>query len=162
MKEQFKSLDVWFKVVLLSLFAAFFVLAIPYPQDSKQFPQLLAAVSFILTAVALAMDFFPGQVAVGEIGDVDDTELKVLDEATRLARRRRFYLAWAIILVSAGAGFLGGFLFSTVLLFAGFGFAFGSRENRVRDAVIAIAMTALIYVVFGKIMAVPLLDGILW
>jgi hypothetical protein len=162
MREKLKSTDVWFKVVLLFVFGGFFILAFPYPQDSRQFPQLLAAVGLILTAAALAIDFLRVQDAEGEIGGVDDTELMVLDAATRKARRRRFYQAWAIILVSTAVGFLGGFLFSTVLLFAGFGLVFGRRENRVKNAIVAAVLTGVVYFVFGRIMAVPLLDGVLW
>ena len=162
MRERLKSTEAWFKIVLLFVFSVFFILALPYPRESRQFPQILAAIGLALTAVALAIDFLRPRVIAGEIGDVDDTELRVLDAATRAARRKRFYQAWAIILVSAGIGFLGGFLFSAILLFAGFGLAFGSRENRARNMIVAVAMTVLVYFVFGRIMAVPLLDGVLW
>lgn len=162
MKEKLKSTEVWFKIVLLFVFGGFYILAVPYPQESRQFPQLLAAISLILTVAALAIDFLRVQVVAGEIGDVDDTELKVVDTATRTARRRRFYQAWAILLVSTGIGFLGGFLFSTVLLFGGFGFAFGHRENWGKNMIVALAMTVVVYFIFGRIMAVPLLNGVLW
>lgn len=162
MKEKLKSTEVWFKIVLLFVFGGFYILAVPYPQESRQFPQLLAAISLILTVAALAIDFLRVQVVAGEIGDVDDTELKVVDTATRTARRRRFYQAWAILLVSTGIGFLGGFLFSTVLLFGGFGLAFGHRENWGKNMIVALAMTVVVYFIFGRIMAVPLLNGVLW
>ena len=116
----------------------------------------------VLTLIALAMDFLRAQVIAGEIDGVDDTELKVMDVATRRARRRRFYQAWAILLAAAGAGFLGGFLFSTILLFGGFGLASGRKENLVRNMIVAAAMTVLVYFVFGRIMGVPLLNGVLW
>jgi len=162
MKEKLKLTEVWFKIVLLFVFSGFYILAIPYPQESGQFPQLLAAISLILTLAALAADFLRAQVTAGEIGDVDDTELKVVDTATRNVRRRRFYQAWAILLVSTGVGYLGGFLFSTVLLFGGFGLAFGRRENLVKNVIVAVAMTVVVYFIFGRIMAVPLLNGVLW
>jgi len=162
MKDKFKSTEVWLKIVLLFVFSGFFIAALPYPQESRQFPELLAVISLILTVIALVIDFLRPLAVAGEIGDVDDTELRVLDAATRAVRRKRYYQAWAIILVSAGIGFLGGFLFSTILLFAGFGLVFGSREDRIRNLVIAVAMTVLVYFVFGRIMAVPLLDGLLW
>ena len=162
MKEKLKSTEVWFKIVLLFVFSGFYILAIPFPQDSKQFPQLLAAISVVLTVIALAMDFLRAQVIAGEIDGVDDTELKVMDAATRRARRRRFYQAWVILLAAAGAGFLGGFLFSTILLFGGFGLASGRRENLVKNVIVAVAMTVLVYFVFGRIMGVPLLNGVLW
>lgn len=162
MKEKLKSTEVWFKIVLLFVFSGFYILAIPFPQDSRQFPQLLAAISVVLTVIALATDFLRAQVIAGEIDGVDDTELKVMDAATRRARRRRFYQAWAILLAAAGAGYLGGFLFSTILLFGGFGLASGRRENLVRNMIVAVAMTVLVYFVFGRIMGVPLLNGVLW
>lgn len=162
MKEKLKSTEVWFKIVLLFVFGGFYILAVPYPQESRQFPQLLAAISLILTVAALAIYFLRVQVVAGEIGDVDDTELKVVDTATRTARRRRFYQAWAILLVSTGIGFLGGFLFSTVLLFGGFALAFGHRENWGKNMIVALAMTVVVYFIFGRIMAVPLLNGVLW
>jgi len=162
MREKLKSTEVWFKIVLLFVFSGFFIAALPYPQESRQFPQLLAVISLALTVIALVIDFLRPQAIAGEIGDVDDTELRVLDAATRVARRKRFYQAWAIILVSAGIGFLGGFLYSAILLFAGFGLVFGNREDRIKNLMIAVAMTVLVYFVFGRIMAVPLLDGVLW
>ena len=162
MKEKLKSAEVRFKIALLFVFSGFYILAIPYPQESRQFPQLLAAFSLILTVAALVIDFLRAHVIAGEIGDVDDTELKVVDTPTRMARRRRFYQAWAILLVSVGIGYLGGFLFSTVILFAGFGLVFGRRENWVKNVIVAAAMTVLVYFVFGRIMAVPLLNGVLW
>ena len=162
MKEKLKSTEVWFKIILLFVFSGFFILAIPYPQESRQFPQLLAAISVVLTVIALVMNFLRAQVIAGEIDGVDDTELKVVDTATRNVRRRRFYQAWAILLVSTGVGYLGGFLFSTVLLFGGFGLAFGRRENLVKNMIVAVAMTVVVYFIFGRIMAVPLLNGVLW
>ena len=57
MKKNLKSAEVWFKIVLLFVFSAFFILAIPYPQESRQFPQLLAAISLAFTVIALGMDF---------------------------------------------------------------------------------------------------------
>ena len=162
MKEKLKLTEVWFKIVLLFVFSGFFVLAIPYPQESRQFPQLLAAISLALTVIALAMDFLRAQVIAGEIGYVDDTELKVVDTATRTARRKRFYQAWAILFVSTATGFVGGFLFSTVLLFGGFGLASGRRENWVKNAIIAVTMTVVVYFIFGRIMAVPLLNDAIW
>lgn len=162
MKEKLASTEVWFKVVLLFVFSGFFVLAIPYPQESRQFPQLLAAIGAVLTVIALAMDFLRAHVIAGEIGGVDDTELKTMDVSTKRARHRRFYQAWAILLAATGAGFLGGFLFSAIVLFAGFGIAPGRRQDMGRNMIVAVAMTVLVYFVFGRIMAVPLFNGVLW
>lgn len=162
MKEKLRSTEVWFKILLLFVFSGAYLLAVPFPHESRQFPQLLAVVSLALTIAALAADFLRGQASAGEIGAVDDTELRVLDGQAPKERRRRFIQAWAIILVATAAAFLGGFLLGAALIFAGFGVAFGHRENLLRNLIVAAAMTAGVYVVFGRIMAVPVLDGLLW
>ncbi|MFH1123657.1 MAG: tripartite tricarboxylate transporter TctB family protein, partial [Pseudomonadota bacterium] len=97
-----------------------------------------------------------------EITDAGDTELKVTDETVKRSRKKRFYQAWGIILVSTAIGFLGGFLFSTFSLFMGFALIFGkrTRRNRLKNLVTAAAMTALIYLIFEWMMGVPLLEGI--
>lgn len=161
MKEKFKLTEVRCKIVLLFVFSAFYLLAIPFPEESRQFPQLLAAFSLVLTVIALIADFSRKDSVQGEITDVGDTELKFLDANTKKARRRRYYQAWAIILVSTGIGFLGGFLYSTVCLFAGFGAVFRIREKLLNTMIIALAMTVVVYFIFGRAMGVPLLEGIL-
>jgi hypothetical protein len=161
MKQTFASTDFWCKLALLFVFGAFYLLARSFPQESKQFPQLLAAISLVLTLVALAADFVRQGVTRGEVGGVDDTELKPVDPGTRSARSRRFWLAWAILLASAGVGVAGGFLFSVIGLFVGFALAFGGGEKRAGNLVVAAALTAAVYFVFGKLMGVPLMEGLL-
>ncbi len=162
MKEKLKLTDVQIKLALIVIFAFFFIYAIPFPQKSREFPQLLAVVSMILTAISLIFDFMKKEITAGEITDIDDTEVKVLDEETKKARKQRFYKAWGIIIFSSVCGFLGGFLFSTLFLFLGFSLFFGDRKNLIKNIVIAVGMTILTYVIFEKIMGVPLLEGLFW
>ena len=162
MKEKFRLTEVWCKIALLFVFSAFYIAAIPFPEKSKQFPQLLAVISLAMTVIALALDFTRKTTVQVEISDVDDTELKVLDAGTKRARRKRYYQTWAIVIVSTGVGILGGFLFSALCLFVGFGLLSGSRERLVRSTIVAVATTIVVYVVFGLVMKVPLLSGILW
>lgn len=164
MEGGFKRTEVWFKLVLLILFSLLYLLAIPYPEKSKQFPQLIAVFSIVMIVISLIIDLTRKGTGVGEIADVGDTELKILDETTKKARRKRFYKAWGIILVSTAIGFLGGFLFSTFSLFVGFALFFGKRTRKYlfKNIFIAVVMTILIYVAFQWIMGVPLLTGILW
>ena len=162
MKEKFRLTEVWCKIALLVVFSAFYIAAIPFPEKSKQFPQLIAIVSLIMTVAALVLDFTRRKAVQGEISGVEDTELQVLDDRTKRERRKRYYRAWAIIIVSTGVGFLGGFLFSALCLFAGFSVLFGGKEKLARNSIIAVATTLVVYVVFGTIMRVPMLSGILW
>ncbi|MBI4289986.1 MAG: tripartite tricarboxylate transporter TctB family protein [Betaproteobacteria bacterium] len=161
MKEKFRLTEVRCKIVLLFVFSAFYLLANSFPEESRQFPQLLAAFSLVMTVIALIADFSRGYSVQGEIIDVGDTELKFLDARTKKARRKRYYQAWAIIFVSTGIGFLGGFLYSTVCLFAGFGAVFGNRKKLVNNMIVALVMTVVVYFIFGRVMGVPLLEGML-
>ncbi len=153
--------EVWCKLALLAVFAAFYLGAADYPSKARQFPQLLAVISLALTIVSLVTDFTRKSAAAVVIGDVDDTELREFDAAEARLKRSRFYKAWAIIAVATAAGFLGGFLFCALLLFVGFALFFGPREKLPRNLAISVGVTAVIYLVFDKLMAVPLLDGIL-
>ena len=160
MKAKLKLTEVWVKIVLLFVFSGFYILSIPYPAKSKEFPQLLAVLSLIMTVISLAMDFSRKETLAGEITDVDDTELKVLDAETKRGRKKRLYQAWAIIIVSTAAGFIGGFLYSTLLYFIFFAVFFGKKEKLLKNIAIAVAMTVVIYVTFQRIMGVPLLEGV--
>jgi len=162
MLEKFKLTEVWLKIALLFVFGAFYAAALSFPEQARQFPQLLAVASLAMTAIALAMDFSRKSATRAEISGVDDTELKVLDAEEVRARSKRYYRAWAIILLSTIVGYLGGFLFSAVGLFAGFALFFGSRAKLPRNLVVGAAMTAVVYLVFGVLMSVPLLNGVLW
>jgi len=162
MKGRPKLTEIWFKLILLVFFTFFYLLSIPYPEKAKQFPQLIAIFSLIMIVISLMTDFIQkGKITKGIIG-IDDGELKVLDEATVKERRKRFYQAWGIILVSTVIGFLGGFLFSTFFFFVGFALLFGKKKNLFKNTTITIAMTVVIYFIFQWIMGVPLLTGILW
>jgi len=161
-KEKLKMTEVWFKLVLFVFFILLYLLAIPYPERSKEFPQILALLSIIMIVISLIIDFTrKGKVAEG-IADVDDTELKVLDAITQKTRRKRFYKAWAIILVSTAIGFLGGFVFTTFFLLMGFPLFFGERENLFKNTVVAIAMTIIIFFIFQWIFEIPLLKSFTW
>lgn len=161
-REKFRLTEVWCKIALLFLFSAFYVLALPFPEKSRQFPQLLALASLALTVIALVLDFTRRSAVQAEISDVDNTELAVLDTATRRVRRKRYYRAWAIVIVSTGVGILGGFFFSALCLIGGFSVLFGNREHVKRNALAGAAIMVGVYIVFGKLMGVPLLSGLLW
>lgn len=162
MKEKLKLIDVQIKLALIIIFGLFFIFSMPYPEKSRAFPQLLSVVSLIIVIISLTFDFTKKEIVIGELTDVDEAEVKVLDEETKRARKQRFYKAWAIIIVSSTLGFLGGFLFSTLFNFLGFTLLFGERKNLVKNILISVVMTAVIYVSFETIMGVPLLEGILW
>ena len=161
MNQKLNLKDVWFKLLLLVLFGFLLLQAASFPRESKQIPQIVAILTLIMILISLIVDFFKKKTAEGELTGVDDTELTVLDESAKKERRKRFYKAWGIILISTAIGFLGGFLFCTLFLFIGFAVLFGPKKNLFRNIVIAFAMTMVFYLTFQWIMMVPLLGGIL-
>lgn len=162
MKEKLRSTEIWCKIALVFIFAGFWVLAAPFPEKARHFPRLMAGFSLAMTVVSLLIDLCRRDYKATVIGDVDDTELKTVDDATRRERRGRFYRAWAITLVSVGVGFLGGFLLTCFLLFAGFAVVFGKRESLAKNLAVAAVVTAVVWYGFDRVMQVPLLDGLLW
>ncbi len=162
MKEKLKLTEVWVKLALLLFFGLFFILAAPFPEKSKQFPQLIAIFSLIMVVISLIIDFTRKRTVAEAIADVDDTELRVLDHATQETRKKRFYKAWAIILIATAAGFLGGFLFTTFLLLLGFPFVFGERRKLFKNTIVALGMTVIILFIFQWIFEIPLLESFIW
>ena len=162
MRERLRSTETWCKIGLLFLFGACYVLALPFPEKSRQIPQLLALVSLGLTVIALVLDFTRKGALQAQFPGVDDAEVQVLDGPTRRAGRKRYYRAWAIVVVSTGVGILGGFLFSALFLVGGFSVLFGRRQDVKRNTLAGLAILAGVYILFGKLMGVPLLSGLLW
>jgi uncharacterized membrane protein YfcA len=162
MLEKLKRTEVWFKLVLLAFFGFWYARAFSFPQQSRQFPHLIAVPSLILTLISLITDFTKEKEVQGEIAGTDDSELTTLDESARKERRKRFWQAWVIILVSMAVGFLGGFLFSAFFLLLGFALLFGNRNNLIKNMILAVGITMATYVTFQWFMDVPLLRGVLW
>jgi hypothetical protein len=162
MKGKLKRIEVWFKLVLFLFFLFLYLTAIPYPEKSKQFPQLIAIVCLILLAVSLGLDLTKKELRTGQLPAVDDTTLEEFKEPARGTRRKRFLQAWAIVLFSTAAGIVVGFVFMTFSLLAGFAWFYGKRKDLFRNMAVAVVMTMITYLVFEWIMGVPLLQGLFW
>lgn len=152
------KLEIGLKVVLLFLFGTGYMVAMQYSQKARQFPRLIALLTLILIALSLAGDLYrrlrerrPPPSGAGQAA------------AWGRIRGSRLMKAWLIILVSTGAGMLGGFLFSAFFLLAGFPLILGEESGRrlAWDLSLAVLLTACIYFIFQYLMGVPLLTGLL-
>jgi hypothetical protein len=153
-------MDVLVSLGLFAFFAFCCVQALSFPKKSGQFPLMIGISVLIINAIFLVISF--SRKKEEEIKEIDDTELSIFqDKKTRKARMKRLGIAWGIILVSSLVGYMVGFLFLALLLFLGFGAFFGSRENLLKNMVIAVALTIVTYCIFDWAMGVPLLRGIL-
>ena len=160
MKETLKRLDVWCKMALMVLFAVLYLMARSYPDESRQFPQLIAVFTLAVLLYSLVRDFSGKTAASPGPAEASDAGFQAADQRNEeKEKRRRFTLTWGMIIVSTGLGFWGGFLITTFLLFIGFALFFGEKKHLVRNVISAVAVTAVIYIVFEWIMRVPLVGN---
>jgi ABC-type Fe3+ transport system permease subunit len=152
------KLEICFKLVLFFMFGTGYAVAAQYSQKARQFPRLIALITLILIALSLIQDLYRW-LRERESASTKSSETSPKDNI----RRTRFFKAWLIIIVSTGAGVLGGFLFSAFLLLAGFPLLLGDETGRsmVWQISLAAMMTACIYMIFEYLMGVPLLTGLL-
>lgn len=160
MIEPLKRPDVWCKMALMALFSLLYAVARSYPSESRQFPQLIAVFTLVVLAISLVRDFLGKKASRPESAEASDAGFQVTDQQREdRERKKRLYLTWGLILISTAIGFWGGFLITTFLLFIGFALLFGERKHLLRNSLTAVAITAVIYVVFEWIMRVPLLGN---
>jgi hypothetical protein len=153
------KLETVFKVLLFMIFGGAYMAATHYSQKARQFPQLIALLTLILIALSLLGDMIRWLRKQKSLTTGQNTQTA---ENTR-TRQLRFYKAWLVILAATAAGILGGFLFSTFFLLAGFPLLLrDEREPRLFSHLsLAVVLTACIYLVFQYLMGVPLLSGLL-
>ena len=160
------SVAIWFELALIIAFGAAYVVVGTYPDRARQFPQLIALVSLLLTALALVQDYLAGgtrpaspQTPLTAGRATEPASPQTTEPAIATSRVAK---AAAIIVVATLAGAAGGFLLSVLLLFLGFAFFFGAREAFWRHAAWSVGVSVVIYLLFDRVMGVPLLAGLLW
>lgn len=160
MKSKTNLKDIWFRVFLLAFFSLLYIISSPYPQKSKQFPHLIAIFSLIVVTISFLIDLSKKGKSKEEIPEEGDRDLELLIK--RSERRKRFYKAWGIILISISLGFFGGFIFTALFLFLGFSIFFGRKKNLLKNVVISLSITLIIFFIFQWIFGSPLLMGFIW
>jgi hypothetical protein len=182
--RRLRSTETVFKLCLL-VFILFLVwTSRSYPEKSRLFPQLLGSVTAILILVSFVQALIGPRRAVREEetgvpetppASVREEKLKLVKELEekgeadagyelleKSLRRKRLVQSVIVILISLGIGYLGGFLLTVPFYFIVFGLLHGQKKYAFRYVVIAISITAVIYLFFTYLMGVPLLRGIWW
>jgi len=159
---------------------------LPYlPRASRLFPQILGFITVMFLVISFIQDFIrirgkKGKEKAGESlpeappSDIVEEKMRWMKEVEEKAedagyemlesglRRKRLIESIAIILVSLGIGSLGGFLLTVPFYFIAFGILHGQRKKAFKYIIIAVVITAVIYLSFTKLMGVPLLQGLWW
>ena len=170
----------------MALFLFLMWAARPYPKQSRLFPLILGAITVLFIIISFFQDFYklrrkkekevdketPPEAPPSDIVEEkmkwmkkeleekggEDAGYEMLETGLR---RKRLIESIAIVLISLGIGYLGGFLLTVPFYFIAFGILHGDKKKAIKYIVIALAVTAATYLSFSKLMAVPLLRG-LW
>jgi len=180
-----KRTETIFKLCLLALFLFLMWVGHTYPKDSRLFPQILGAITVLFIIVSFIQDFIslrgkkeeelvketPPEAPPSDIVEEKMRWMKEVEEKSEDAgyevlettiRRKRLFQSIVIVLISLGIGYLGGFLLIVPFYFITFGILHGQKKKAIKHIIIGLAITAVIYISFTKLMGIPLLQGLLW
>lgn len=180
-----KKTETIFKLCLLALFLFLMWVGRTYPKNSRLFPEILGTITVIFIIISFIQDFInlrrkkekevveetppeapPSDILEEKIRWMKEVEEKADDAGYEMLesglRRKRLFESIVIVLISLGIGYLGGFLLTVPFYFIAFGILHGEKKKAVKYIIIALAITAVTYLSFTKLMGVPLLQGLLW
>ena len=153
----FKNGDVFF---LLFIFLTFLFLlreAQHYPQESRNFPELIIWCTLLLSGSLLIIYFFIPSWKDAVVSPDAANEEKASTES-----EGRFFRGWICIAISLVAAFLFGFLFLIPAAFISYTAFLGQKGVFVKILFIALATAVVIYVVFDYFLGIPTLHGFFW
>jgi hypothetical protein len=178
-----KKTETIFKICLVILFLFLMSVSRTYPRNSRLFPEILGVITVILILISFAQDFLglrrkkevvkeslpeapPSDIVEEKMRWMKEVEEKAEDAGYEVLetglRRKRLVESIAIVLASLGIGYLGGFLLTVPFYFIAFGILHGQKKKAVKYIIIALAITAVTYLSFTKLMGIPLLQGLWW
>ncbi len=180
-----KRTETIFKLCLMALFLFLMWVGRTYPKNSRLFPEILGTITVIFIIISFIQDFNklrkkkeeevveetppeapPSDILEEKIRWMKEVEEKADDAGYEMLesglRRKRLTESIVIILISLGIGYLGGFLLTVPFYFIAFGILHGEKKKAIKYIIIGLAITAVTYLSFTKLMGVPLLQGYLW
>ncbi len=180
-----KRTETIFKLCLLALFLFLMWVGRSYPRNSRLFPEILGTITLVFLIISFIQDFnnlrrrkgkevaeeTPPEAPPSDIVEEKMRWMKEVEEKSEDAgyevletsiRRKRLFESIVIVLISLGIGYLGGFLLTVPFYFIAFGILHGQKKKAVKYIIIALAITAVTYLSFTKLMGIPLLQGLLW
>ncbi len=181
-----KRTETIFKLCLLALFLFLMWVGRSYPRNSRLFPEILGTITVVFLIISFIQDFNnlrrrkkkkevveetspeapPSDIVEEKMRWMKEVEERSEDagyEVLELGlRRKRLFESIIIILISLGIGYLGGFLLTVPFYFIAFGILHGQKKKAVKYIIIALAITAVTYLSFTRLMGIPLLQGLLW
>lgn len=176
LRSFFESADV---LLLLALFAGLAALSTTYADSARQFPQVFMYAGIVVLGIQLLINLLPERYSVplqrytsGLADDMkfDDEEEEAsgnspppTERASSGELRQRYARLVLIFGLVTGyflASYLIGFLLSTPLFVFATVYTLGSRDYRYA-VVLSVSFMLMIYLLFGELMNVPIMEGIL-
>lgn len=177
LQSLFDNADV---LLLLALFAGLAALSTTYADSARQFPQVFMYAGMVVLGIQLLINLLPERYSVplqrytsGLADDMtfnDDGEEaspkspppaeSALSSSELRQRYARLTLIFSLVTGYFLASYLIGFLFSTPLFVFATVYTLGSRDYRFA-VVLSVGFMLMIYLLFGELMNVPVMEGIL-
>lgn len=178
-----KKTETIFKLCLICFFLLLMWTARTYPQKSRLFPTILGVITVVFLITSFVQDFLKTKKGTikEEVKEPEAPPSDILEEKMRMIReveekaedagyevleeslrKKRLWQSVAIILISLGIGYVGGFLLTVPFYFICFGLFHGQKKQALKYIIIAIGVTLVTYLGFTTLMEVPLLKGLWW
>ena len=156
-----KNPDVIFQIIVLISSIFLLVIAKDYPARARIFPELLLYVLIILCCIYLFSKAFSSKLFQFFVtpGPPETDEGTV---TLRKLSKARFYRGWLSIGITVGVFALFGFVFAVPVYFMSYFFFLGREKNFLKIASIALVTTAVVYIIFGHFLGVPISRGVLF
>ncbi len=156
-----KNPDVIFQIIVLGSCIFLLIITKSYPARARIFPELLLYVIMILCCIYLFFKVFSPKLFQFFV----TPESLETDEETATLRKlskTRFYRGWLSIGITVAVFALLGFVFAIPVYFMSYFFFLGQEKNLLKIASIALVTTAVVYLIFGYFLGLPMTRGVLF
>lgn len=157
-----KKADTIFQVTVLACSVILAVVTQTYPARTRVFPELILYTLIFLSGTCLFLKFvsprFLQYLVAPEPEEEEDDEVI---RARRLSAIR-FYWGWLTIGISVSVLILFGFVFSIPVYFITYTLFLGNRKNLLEVTLVALFTTAMVYLIFGYFLYLPMVGGLLF
>jgi hypothetical protein len=172
-------------VLLLIVFSGLAVLSTTFEESARQFPQVFLYAGLVALGIQLTISLLPeryskpikrytsGLADDMELGDESEEEYDEHDGGRTLsssesstdadeqwAELRRLGVVLGLVVGYFIAAYLVGFLLATPMFVFATMFTFGSRDYFLA-ALLSVLFVGLVYLLFGELMNVPIMEGII-
>ena len=151
--KKFKDPVFLFNGFLLGAFIVMHHQASRFPERAQKFPKFVLGIGILtLTFWLVAYLIFPALLKF------TDDQAEKEDEVT--GNLTRYYWSWFCIAGSILVGYLFGFVFVVPAAFLSYGLILGEKGKWVSHMTVMLAITLCFYVVFYRILHIPVLKGV--